>query len=299
MKFKLVFLTFCLGCKVILAHADPHDVIHALTHQLEHAEKKDKAELYFKRAAEYRASGKLAKAKSDLLTFTKLKPNDHNGWLELSRGEEEDDDRFLYLTKSFDLAVTDRERAMSHFGLAKHYYVISDYQNSLRNCESAIKIEHKKQIAPLLLKSHLLWKLGELDKRVEFLTDAKKVNPSIVLENNWIEAMIDADKGVELKGLIEKGIQESRFKSSWQIRAALCAPDHSEEAKVLAIRAITEINKRLDMKRPDITLLMDLARAFAIIEEYEKSLAYLKLVKAGPHDLWTMNELESKTQDPR
>ena len=296
MKPKLTVLLFCLVCEFLPAHEDPHDVIHALTHKLEHAGKAEKAALYFKRSTEYRASRQDEKAKQDLLAYTKLKPADHLGWLELSKLEKDNENRLQYLSKSLKLATDYYDKALSHLALAKHFYITGDFKSSLASCEEAIRLE-KNGIVPVELKSHLLWSKDRLDERVKFLTKAREKNVSIVIENMWIEAMIDAGNGDQLKGLIEKNMQESRFKSSWQIRAALCAPQHSDEAKSLAKSAISEINKRLDLERPDITLLMDLARAHAITQDYDRAQHYFKLVKSSPHDPWTISELEKRIKE--
>ncbi|MFT5904874.1 MAG: tetratricopeptide (TPR) repeat protein [Cryomorphaceae bacterium] len=294
MMVKLAFISFYLSCSLLPAHEDPNDVLHVLSHKLEHAKIADKPELYFQRAIEYRASGQKEKAKADLLRYTELEPTDHLGWLELGRVEAEAKNRLIYLTKSLDLANSDEAKSMSYYELAAHFYGTQNYQMALKKCESAIRLDKQKKLTPMLLKSHLLWQLRGLDERVDFLTVAKKKNPSIVLQNSWIDAMIDAGKVLEVKKMIDKEIQTSRFRSSWYIRAALCEPKHSDQAKEKAQLAISEIKERLNEKRPDVTLLMDLALAYVIIEKNDGAAQYLTRAKLMNHDPWAMVELEQK-----
>ncbi len=294
MMLKLAFISFCFSCSFLHAHEDPNDVIHILSHKLGHAKESDKPELYFKRAIEYRASGQKKKARVDLLRYTELEPDDHLGWLELGRVDPETKNRLSYLTKSLDLAKSEEAKSMSYYALAECFYGTKNYQTALKKCESAIRLDKQKKLTPMLLKSHILWQLGDLDERVNFLTVAKKNNPSVVLQNAWIDAMIDDGRVAGVKELIDKEIQTSRFKSSWQIRAALCEAKHSDKAKAYAKLAIKEIKERLSIKRPDVTLLMDLARAYAITEEHGKAAHYLKHAKLLQHDSWAMAELEQK-----
>lgn len=291
---RVAAITLCMGCSVLFAHEDPHDVIHSLTHRLEHAESADKADLYFKRAVEYRASGQKLKAQKDLLRYTALKPDDHVGWLELGRVEADGVARLGYLLRSLVLAESDHEKSMSNYGLAEHFYEGKAYSVALDYCEESILLGGEKALTPLLFKSHLLWRLGELGQRVEFLTKAKEGNQSIVLENAWVDAVIDAGQGDKVKDLIVKEMEGSRFKSSWLIRAARCEAEGSVKRKEYAQLAINEIQLRLNVKRPDVTLLMDLARAFMLLGEHDEAVHYLKHVRLQDFNPWAVAELEQE-----
>ena len=294
MKLKLTVFLFCLACEFLPAHEDPHDVIHALTHKLEDAKDVDKPKLHFQRASEYRAIGQTLKARSDLLIYTKLKPDDYLGWLELGDLALTHLDQFLHLKNALELAKNDGQKAKVHFALAEHFYDKQQFDKALLHAEQTIALDGLKQITPILLKSHLLWRLGQLDDRIAFLSLAKKSNPSIVLENAWVDAMIEAGRVEKIEPKIAKEIADTRFKSSWLIRAALCKPKHNVEAQANAKLAIAEIEKRFNDKRPDVTLIMDLARAYLICGEGEKAKQFLKRAKSLPCDPWAMAELEAK-----
>jgi len=273
-------------------------VVDALSHQLENAEETKKADLYFQRGVEYRVVGEKDKAKADFVSYTELKENDYLGWLELGRLETEKVTKLSYFLKSLEVAQDNAEQSVSCYELTEYFYEAKDWNQALLYCERAIVLddEKHKKLTPMLLKAHLFWQLGKLDERVDFLKEAKKSNTSVVLRNSWVDAMIDAGRGAEVQGLIEKEIETSRFKSSWRIRAARCEKDVSE-AKLLANLAIEEIKLRLDMKQPDVTLLMDLARAYSINEEQKKAIHYLGLARSREHDLWAMAELKGAFSD--
>lgn len=291
---RLTLISFFLGSRLLLAHEDPHDVIDTLTHQLEHAEAKDKAEIYFKRAVEYRISGQKQKAVADFFKYTKLMPDDYLGWLELGRMQDGAEQRLIFLTRASIVSDSNEGKAQSHYSIAECYYTLNNPKTALKFCQQAIQFQDEKNVTPLLFKSHLLWKLGELEKRVDFLSEVKSRHKSVLIERAWIDAKIDAGQVDEVKAVILKEMEESRFKSSWQIRAALCEAAGSDEAKEYAELAIKEIDARFNSKRPDVTLLMDLARAYSITGDRAKADVYLKQAKAKRYDPWGMAELEQK-----
>lgn len=294
--YRVIIIWLFFGSGLLFAHEDPRDVIDTLTHRLEHAEEADKAELYFKRAVEYKVSGQMQKAEGDLYKYVKLMPDDYAGWFELGSLEKGAKEKLTYLCKAAALSDTDERKAQSYYAVSECLYSIGKYERSLGFCELAIEFGGEKSLTPLLLKSHLLWRLGELEKRVGFLSDVKLLNKSVVLEREWIDAKIDAGQGGEVKVMIVKEMEESRFKSSWLIRAALCEVAGSDEAKGYAGMAIEEIDERLNLERPDVTLLMDLVRAYSVMGDGEKVEYYMKLAKAERYDPLAMAELEEEVK---
>jgi tetratricopeptide (TPR) repeat protein len=290
---KVVLMSWFVGSGLLLAHEDPHDVIDTLTHQLEQAEG-DKADIYFQRAMEYRVSGQKLKAKADMVMYTAREPRDYLGWLELSKLEDDGVKRFDLLTKSLEVSESDSEREKVYYEMAESHYADRVYAKALSACERSIQLGNGGELTALLFKGHLLWRLGRLEERVEFLGKARERNSSVVLERAWIDAKIGAGQGDEVKAMILQEMQESRFKSSWQIRAARCEVVGSDAAKGYAKLAVEEIDKRLNPERPDVTLLMDLVRAYSIMGDEEKMGYYMKKAKAQRCDPWAMAELEEE-----
>lgn len=293
--YKAVLTSFIIGSCFLAAHEDPHDVIDTLTHRLEHATESKKADLYFQRAVEYRVSGQKHKAVADFLKYTKLEPKNYLGWLELGKIYESKE-RLHFLTKAAALSETNDGKAKAYHALAESEYNTGDYIQALSFCELVIQLEEAKNITPLLFKAHLLWRLDKLEGRVNFLSSVKKIHKSVVLDRALIDAQIDAGRLKDVKPVIMKEMADSRFKSSWQIRAALCESAGSEKSKDYAQAAIKEILTRLNEKRPDITLLMDLACAYSLIGEYEVAGRYLERAKHYEFSPWAMAELEQRVK---
>ncbi len=282
-----------------MAHEDPADIIDALSHQLEHAKQDQKAELYFKRANEYRALANEEKAKVDLITGLQISPK--NGQAYISLGQlEKGANAAEYFTKGLRYTQdSKKQKSQALQGLSRCAYQLKKYDQALTFCEQSIAFD-PANISLILYKSHILWRKGELKKRATYLAEESQKNPSIVIRNSWIDAVIDAGQkggvGDEVIKIIQQEMQASRFKSSWQIRAALCEPKinakPNEVAKAYATAAIAEINQRLNLKRPDVTLLMDLARAYGIIQDQAKAQSYIQIAKKLSHSRWEMIELE-------
>lgn len=294
--FRGAVVFFFVVCGSLSAHEDPDDVIDTLTHKLGHAEGADRAGLYFQRASEYRVSGQKEEARSDLLKYTDLAGSDYLGWLELSRMEDNEVKRLEYLARSLEVSDSDAERVKIYYGMAESYYTGGDYIRALRACERSIELLGGRELTALLFKSHLLWRMGRLEERVVFLSKAKGLNGSVVLEREWVDAKIDVGQGAAVMRVVLEEMEKSRFKSSWQIRAALCEAPGSGEAERYAGLAIREIYERLHAERPDVMLLMDLARAYWIMGDDVKVVYYMKLAKAQRYDPWAMAELEENVK---
>ena len=296
-----VVLTACL-----FAHEDPASVADSLTHDIEHflidhkgkelsSDKQDElADLYFLRANELLAIGKKKKAYTDLLKYTKLKPKDYIGWSELASVESDIKKQSEYLEKALKLTSSDNEKSYALYALAEYSYKTEQYQQALDYCSQAITLSEENQITQLLFKEHLMWRLGQLDQRVNFLAKVMKENSSHVLKHTWIDAKIDARQSADVKQVIDKEMKDSRFKSSWLIRASRCELEGSLQAKEYAQAAIDEILPRLHPERPDLTLQVDLVRAYSFLNDKEsnkKAQQYFDHLNSLNYNQWELAEL--------
>lgn len=267
----------------LCAHKDPAIVADQLTHKIGHfktgqkgqdiGEKKtaELARLYMQRAVEFSAMGERKKAHADLEKYTKLNPSDYMGWLKLARHEAVVAKQSQFLQKALKLASSDTENSYVYFDLAEYSYEIGKYQDALGYCDQSLSLIEGDQITTTLFKGHLLWRLGKLDQRVDYLAEVIQGNSSFVLKRAWIDAKLDTGQAADVKPAILEEIESSRIKSSWLIRAARCEEKGSEQAKKYAQSAIDEILPRLNPKRPDETLQMDLARAYSLLDDEESN----------------------------
>ncbi len=292
MKIKYYLITLTIFCTCLHAHEDPSDAIDTLTHKISETEdKKGLAELYYKRFIEAKAVDNRILALKDISKSVQLDPDNFNYKLSLysySEGPLAES----ALTDLIEQAEDGSQKCAAHKLKSEKLYSKKEYADADLHCDKAISHDKQNDLSLILFKSHLLWKLDKLDERVDFLTKAMGTNASAVLINTWIDAHIDAGKGALVKKIITKEMNESRFQSSWLIRLALC--EAGPGAKVYAQQAVTEIKTRLNLDHPDVTLLMDLARAYSIQGEQQKAVFYAARAKKLAHDKWAMNELEAK-----
>lgn len=304
--YYISVLSSLLTSGYLLAHEDPAAVASSLTHQIEHFHLDNKAKnlggnkrvnlanLYFKRAIEFKVLGKRQEAHSDLEKYTQLMPSECVGWLELARIEVVPDKRIQHAKQAIKVASTKLDKSQSLIIQAEAHYELSEYQKALMICEQTLNLTDEDGLSVISFKSHLLWRLDELEKRVDFLAEASKENPSVVLQHEWIDAKLDAGQAGDVKQQIHREMSESRFKSSWLIRAARCEKEGSDKAKKFAQTAVDEILDRLHPERPDVTLQMDLVRAYALFNEQvadQQAQKYLKIASAQQHDRWEITEL--------
>ena len=282
-------------CKVLLcmatitssvAHEDPENVVSSLTHNIDHMllekkgndvdpHKKSKlANLYFLRAKEFVILGDRKKAHADLIKYTQLQPSEYTGWSELSRVEIDGNKSTKYLKRALKLASSNNEKSYVYYALTENAYETNQFQQALAYCNRSLTLAEGEKITKTLYKNHLLWRLGKIEERVEFLSKSLKTNASEILRLALIDSQLDAGQYEIVKQTIHREIRESRFKSSWLIRAARCEKHGSKQSKQYAQSAIDEILQRLHPARPDITLQMDLVQAYAILND-KKAQQYL------------------------
>lgn len=291
MRLRRHLIVLILFSSSILAHEDPSNIIDTLTHQIEEAtDDKELAKLYYKRSIEASAIRNSKLARADILKSVNLDPENFEYRLTLSRVVEGpiSDETVDELIKK---AKNDQQKCAVYRVKAERLYSRKEYASANFYCDKAIAHDNQNDLSLTLFKSHLLWQLDKLLERVDFLTKSLEKNTSAVLINTWIDAHIDAGKGAVVKKIIIKEMNESRFKSSWLIRLSLC--EKSSAAKVYAQQAITEIKTRLNLERPDVTLLMDLSRAYAIKGDQQKAEFYAARAKKLAHDEWAMNACHS------
>lgn len=300
------FLIGVMLTAVLSAHEDPTSVADSLSHDIEHfliehkgqalsnSKQAELADLYFLRANELLAVGEKQKAYTDFLKYTELKPKDHIGWIELADVETDVKKQSEHLRKALQLASTDNEKSYVLYALAEYLYDAEQYEKALDHCSQSITLADENQITQLLFKEHLMWRLGQLDQRVNFLAKAMQENSSHVLKNTWIDAKIDAGQSGDVQQIIHKEMEDSRFKSSWLIRASRCELEGSLQAKKYAQAAIDEILQRLHPERPDLTLQVDLVRAYSFLNDKEsnkKAQQYFDHLNSLNYNQWELAEL--------
>ena len=113
--------------------------------------------------------------------------------------------------------------------------------------------------------------LGELSRRHKQLAIGFEKSASELLQYSWIDAKLDAGKSKDVKKMIVKYRAESRFLSTWNIGLAQTLPLEVAERKQVLEDAIIEMNQRLNMDRPDVTLVMDRCLTYHLQVDLKRS----------------------------
>ena len=276
-------VTACMACVLqmsVAAHDDPHDTVGRLTHRIEHQPKN--ADLYFKRAIEYRSVGKKEKAVLDFEKTINLSPKHLNAHVELAhlKLELEQFKKAKALAKeAIIIASNNEDKVLAHATCSDVYYANHDLTEALAHIQKAIDLSKGVEVDHFLQRSHIQLKLNQPEARIAGLLQGYKRSQSIVLHHAWIDANLDAGNREAVNAAIAKELKESRFKSSWWIRSARSLPKGSEQSKQMLTSAINEMDKRLNKQRPDVNLLFDFCLAHHLLDEKKKSQEYYAWLK--------------------
>jgi tetratricopeptide (TPR) repeat protein len=261
------------GVALVLAHLSPaqghespeHEV-EALTLRMTKAGKT--ASLLLRRAVEYKALGELDKAVSDLAEAIKLEPKVPALYVELSRVEFAQGklgEACENATRSLVLMDDAGDRGPVFLLRARIEAARGRAAQALADCELA---DRKDDLDWYLARSQIQAALGQFDARVTGVKQGFQRNGSIVLEIEWIEAMIDAGQYRPALERIEQHLNQLRWRSSWLLRRARALKGLNGDFKADAQAALAELNERIKPERPDSMLLLDRATARALLGNY-------------------------------
>jgi tetratricopeptide (TPR) repeat protein len=168
-----------------------------------------------------------------------------------------------------------------------------DSSNALDDLNAAIAAR-PDQVDWYLQRSMLQSDLGQLHERVEDLRAGWRATDSAALRVSMIDAMIDAGQAREALDLIEPELKDARFTSSWLIRRARCRLqlDEPDAATEVLRAAIAEINPRIHVQRPDVSLIVDRGFAFALLGDIDRAKADLEIARKHQADHWLTERLE-------
>ena len=293
-RSALSFLCWCLLAPLGAAtHESPEHVVETLTERL--AKEGESAALYYRRGVEHRVLGALADSTDDLRKALDLDPNFLPARRELTRVLL-DRDRLDEALRTVDegLRNTPDEPGIASLLRARAEVLVrrGDFEKALADCERALEA-HPADLDGYLLRGRIQTRLGRHQEAVEGYHDGYVRTGSYVLQNQWIESLIDAGDCRRALQEIESELAQSRWKSSWLLRRArarICLQDRSEAMADLR-DAIEEIGARLHPRRPDFTLLADRGLAYALLGESDRARRDLQsAVDAGAED-WVVERL--------
>jgi len=264
------------------AHDSPEHEIASLTARIAEGSPTS-AELFARRAAEWRALGNLAKARSDLETAIALDGHSASLHVELARIEAA---RQHYLaasnviTRGLGLSRDNMERAAVYMMRAEILENQGLTELALADCERAFG-ESAPAIDWYLTRARLQARCGKAGESVEGLRDGFEKTGSVVLEIEWIEAMIDAGECRQALQQIEPHLARARWKGAWLIRKAR-AQLHLQQRSMAFENlrdALAEIERRVSPGNADLGLLAKRGLAQALLENRDAARADLERIE--------------------
>ena len=266
---RISMLLIALLGGVCVAHDSPEHVVEALTQRIQSEGRTP--ELLLRRAYEYQALAKYAEAESDLRDAIALDAEYAEAYARLAhvfnaQGKYENAaqalaDGLKHATSEVDTVELLAIRATLHESNGA-------YAQALADCETVLS-HRPKELEPLLHKSHILAQMGETDARVHWLRNAKERNPSIVLEIELTDALIEARAYDEALARVIEAANGKRYLSAWRIRRAQIHLGLGEKAQAeneLRL-ALEEIDQRAAGPAIDPILLLQRATAHALLNQ--------------------------------
>jgi len=258
----------------VRAHDSPEHEIAALTTRIANA---PSAELFARRATEWRALGELEKASADWDAAIALDRRAASLHVELARIEAA---RQHYVaasnavTRGLRLSRDDAECATFYMVRAEILEKQGLTELALADCERAFG-ESAPAIDWYLTRARLQSCCGKRRQFVEGLRDGFEKTGSVVLEIEWIEAMIDAGECQRALQRIEPHLERARWKGAWLIRKAraqLALKQRSAAFENLRA-ALADIEYRMKPDRVDLALLTAHGLAQALLENRDAARA--------------------------
>jgi tetratricopeptide (TPR) repeat protein len=308
-KLPLFALLSC-GCAVLPLAAHAHD---SPEHEIELLSEKIKtmgesADLLADRAVEYRLLGKLPEAIKDLERAVVLQPDSPVLQRELAHAlylSGKPDDALATISRGLRLK-SDEPTELASLRILRADILRSkkEYPKALEDAKAAIAL-YGENPEWYLLRSDLQRRLKAHRERLGGLEAGIAATGAWILEVERVEALIDAGNLDAAMRTIEAELQDSRIKSSWLIRRARVRQSRGEqEAATEDLKtALAEIATRLNPKTPDVTLLLDKARALEMLGETKEALAAYKEADKGGDDsvkekIKALEESTTKPDDP-
>ena len=258
MRRLLIFLLLCLP---LGAHYDVNAAVAELTKKISKA---PTAELYYKRAIEFRALREKVHAVSDLRSALKLSPHQPSmaALAEVLSSKEEHEEALRLGHELRELSDTPANNAL----LARLSLDAGDYENALRYIQKGPPLKDDT----FLLHAYLLERGGKHEEAARILKAGHGKTKSIVLRNAWLDTAISAGQVDQVLSILNEEISSSRFTATHRIRRARLLQKKDPQSVKLDLKiALAELSPRIKSVRPDLTLIYDRGVALALLGNME------------------------------
>lgn len=255
------------------AHDGPEHDIEELTERMK--EEGESADLLLQRAIEYSVIRKNKEALTDLERALHYEPESAPILRELSRAylaSEKTNEASDTIKRAIQHAEPGAELGSAHMVQCEIRRARKDYAKALEAANLAIE-EHAESVEWYLTRSALQQELGMKKERIKGLDDGMKHTGSGLLENEWLDALIDGGKGDLAMARIQTELEDARIKSTWLLRRAKVrlATNKKEAAKADLEAALKELDTRLGRGAPDPLVLMDRGQVYELLGKKEEA----------------------------
>jgi tetratricopeptide (TPR) repeat protein len=251
----LLFLALVLACR---GHTDLSTSIKKLSARIA---EEPAAELYYQRGTEYRALREQDHAVEDFRAALELNPSHLPSQIALI---EALGDSHEAMTRALLMSADPHPGSALEgaFLVARIHRMRGELPEALkviRQLDELTRQTRKNGTAIDLLHAEILLDLKKPVEAAKVLKSAWERTDSIVLRNNWIDAVLTSGETGPVLPLIEEELHSSRFRSSWLIRRAraFLVLDRKSAAQADLQAALREINPRINPRQPDLTLIAD------------------------------------------
>ena len=280
----LILFAFAAG-----AHDSPEHKVEELSFEMARSVKT--SELFMQRAVEHRALGELAHAAADFESAFKLDPKQVTALKELSLVQLAQGKPDLAL-KTITRALASELAADFLMARAEIHTARADFRAALRDCQAAFR-QSNANLEWYLLRAQLQRRLGLFEDCLADLREGVSKTGSAVLQEECIDAMIDAGQHSAALKQVEAELADSRWRSSWLLRRARVrlALGHAKAAKRDLEQALSDLEQRIVPAAPDVTLIIDRGIARALLGQVSLAQSDLHLARslsASPGMLWRL-----------
>jgi len=269
-----------LWAGLVSGHESPQHEIDALTAQM--AASGRTAELLRKRAIEWRALGNWNEASIDLQEAVSISPDSVPLLCELAQVEAaagRPGPAVMALDQALALA-SQADRGALYMSRAEIFEQKGNYDRALADCSRAFS-NALPAIDWYLTRGRLQARAGQWRECASGLQQGFEATGSIVLEIEWIEALIDAGEFDRALQRIKPYAERGRWKSAWLIRRARAQISKGDirQAQGDLEKARAELTLRLMSGRPEMSLLMERGLVEALLGNIPAAEADFRLVQ--------------------
>jgi tetratricopeptide (TPR) repeat protein len=263
----VVCLSLSSRVELARAHDSPEHEIEALSEKMR--ANGASATLLARRATEWRSLRKLDRAQADLEQAIVLDPDSVGLQTELARVQAAQK-RFDAARKTLERALTMAEEGMERCSVymqrAEVREANGEHALAAEDCERAFSVP-SPPLDWYLTRARLTGRTGRWLECARGLQEGFTKSGSIVLEIEWIEALIDAGQCREALDRIQPHAARARWKSGWLIRQgrAQAGMNAQAQAQISLKAALQELEARLDPAKPEGQLLAERGLAHALL----------------------------------